>query len=76
MSGLIDSVEGLRYGIGLYFEPGLGGRGLINPTDGHDFPDSALLTATGSLALSATVRRVASAMLSGAGSVIVDATVV
>lgn len=31
---LIDSTEGLVYGRGLYFEPGLGGAGLINPPEG------------------------------------------
>lgn len=31
MPGLVDSTEGLSYGKGLYFEPGLGGAGLTNP---------------------------------------------
>lgn len=31
MAGLIDSNTGLMYGVGLYFEPGLGSDGLDNP---------------------------------------------
>ena len=31
MPGLIDSTEGLSYGKGLSFEPGVGGASLTNP---------------------------------------------
>lgn len=77
MAGLIDSRDGLEYGVGLTFMRGLGGPGLVNPGySGQIQNGSASFAGAGNLSARAALRLNASALLSGAGNVSSDGTVV
>ena len=65
MSGLVDAKTGLRFGNGLYFEPGLGGAGLTNQDEQFD---AITFAGTGSLAVSARIIAAARGTFGGAGS--------
>lgn len=69
--GLIDTTTGLRFGTGLYFEPGLGSDGLTIP---DQQPDSAVFAGQGSLSVSAGVLRFAGATFAGSSTLSVTAT--
>lgn len=76
MAGLIDSKDGLSYGIGLSFEPGLGFRGLINPTAGQSLSLAASFAGSGSLQAQARENLRAAVTLPGVGGLQANGAVV
>lgn len=64
MPGLIDSTEGLRYGVGLIFEPGLGGAGLTNP---EAVENPIVFEGSGKLSVKTSAHLVISAAFKGGG---------